>query len=334
MRAWLNSAWTSWLALSLSLVVSACNTITSTNPPVDNRPIILLVLKDYNNEFFRKIEEGFRQGMSPELNKNYHLDVRYGTTQADITYERRLLDQCLANYVVGQRTPKLKAVVMAPGSSNNELTSQIKQLKDSHIIVVIADQRINEDALKRAKTDYDAFIGSRNLDGGALAADELAKDLPGGGTVLILNGIPDVRSSIDRRAGFLDRLTQIYKQKGLHYKIVERRGNFMRSDAQRTLNEMLSKGQQPDGIFAVNDEMALGALEALRQERSHKKTVIVGFDAIQEAVTAVKDGRLAATIAQDPVAIGKKSAAAVEKLLKQEPVVKDEFLTPNLIRHE
>jgi ribose transport system substrate-binding protein len=142
-----------------------------------------------------------------------------------------------------------------------------------------------------------------------------------------------VRSSIDRRDGFLNRLAQVSKQKGTHYKIEERRGNFMRSDAQSTVKEMLTKEQPPDGIFAVNDEMALGALEALRQKRSHKDTVIVGFDAIQEAVTAVKDGRLAATIAQDPVGIGKKSATAVEKLLKHEPVVKDEFLTPSLIRH-
>jgi ribose transport system substrate-binding protein len=298
------------------------------------QPIILLVLKDYNNEFFRKIDEGFRSGMPEDLKKNYRLDVRYGSSWTDLSYERRQLDQYFADYVSRQKEPRLKAVVITAGSSNDELTAEIKQLRDNHVVVVLADQRINPEALKRANTDYDAFIGTRNMEGGVLAANELVKHLPSGGTVLVLNGTTGVRAAIDRRLGFLNRLAELSKQNGSHYKLIERTANFTRSEAQSTLDGLLSMGQQPEGIFAANDEMALGALEALRQKKSAHKTVVVGFDAIQEAVSAVKDGRLAATIAQDPVGIGKRSAITVEKLLNHEPIEKDQFLSPKMVNRD
>jgi ribose transport system substrate-binding protein len=321
------------LTLLLPFAISSC-TRQSNAPPPPEKPIILLLLKDYNNEFFRKIDEGFRAGMPDDLKNNYDLEVRYASSWTDLAYERRQLDRYLSDYVLGRQEPRLKAVVVTAGSSNDELTSEIKQLRDNHVIVVLADQRINPEALKRANADYDAFIGTLNKAGGVLAADQIAKHLPNGGTVLVLNGATGVRAAIDRRQGFIERLAELGKQNGTKYKVVERTANFTRSEAQSTLDGMLSMGQQPDGIFAANDEMALGALEALRQKKSAHKTVVVGFDAIQEAVAAVKDGRMAATIAQDPVGIGKKSAIAVDRLFKHERIDKDQFLSPKAVSRE
>jgi ribose transport system substrate-binding protein len=334
MRALRNCILVIGLTALLSCAISACSRSASTQAPVVEKPIILLLLKDYNNEFFRKIDEGFRAGMPEDLKKNYDLEVRYASSWTDLSYERRQLDHYLSDYVLGRKEPRLKAVVVTAGSSNDELTSQIKQLRDNHVIVVLADQRINPEALKRANTDYDAFIGTLNKAGGVLGADQMVKHLPNGGTILLLNGATGVRAAIDRRQGFLDRLAELSKQNGCKYKVIERTANFTRSEAQSTLDGLLSMGQQPDGIFAANDEMALGALEALRQKKSAHKSVVVGFDAIQEAVAAVKDGRLVATIAQDPMGIGKKSAITVDKLLKDEPIEKDQFLAPKAVSRE
>ncbi len=296
------------------------------------KPIILLLLYDYNNEYFRKIDEGFRSGMDSQLKKNYSLAIRYGSAQSDVSAQRRELDRYYSDYVLGRSDPQLKAVVIAPIGSNDEITAQIKQLKDSHVPVIIVDLRINQDALARAHTDIDAFIGSKNRAGGALAADEMAGLLPKGGTILVLNGVVGMEATIERRLGFITRLSQLEKQNSVHYKLIERTANFARSEAQSVVDGLLSMGQQLDGIFAANDEMALGASEALRQKSAGHKTFVVGFDAIHEAVTAIKDGRLAATIAQDPVGIGQRAAKTVERLLNHQTVPKEQMLLPTVVR--
>jgi len=314
-------------------IMVGCGNKSADDGAKSPRPIILLVLKDYNNEFFRKIDEGFRAGLTADL-KDYQLDVRYASSWSDLSYERRQLDQYFADYVAGQKNPRLKAVVITVGSSNDELTSEIKQLRDKNVLFILADQRINPEAMKRAHTDYDAFVGTRNVEGGELGAEQIAKHLAKGGTILVLNGTTGVRAAIDRKQGFLTRLAELSKKSGTRYKVIERTANFTRSEAQSAVDGLLSMGQKPDGIFAANDEMAMGALEALRQKKNDHKTVVVGFDAIQEAVTAVKDGRLAATIAQDPVGIGRRAADTLDKLLKHEPVEKDQYLAPKVVSVE
>jgi ribose transport system substrate-binding protein len=240
------------------------------------------------------------------------------------------LDHYFAKYVSGQKDPTLKAVIVVPAGSGDEITAQIKALRDRQVPVVIVDLRIQPEALLRAHTDYSAYIGSQNRDGGVLAAQQMAKRLPKGGNILILNGLTSMQASNDRRSGFTETLIKLAKQGSVEYKITERPANFLRNDAQSTVAGLLSTGQKFDGIFAANDEMALGALEALRHD-SEDKTVVIGFDAIQEAVKAVDDGRLAATIAQDPVAMGQRAADTADKLIKHEPVEKEQILAPEVV---
>jgi ribose transport system substrate-binding protein len=296
-----------------------------------DRPRILLLLNVRNNEFFRKIEDGFISGMSPEMKSHYKLDVRYCSKPSDITYQRTELESYIANYVAGQNDPPLKAVIIAPAGSGDEITAQIKQLRDRGLPVVIVDLRIKADALSRAHTDYSAYIGSQNRDGGILAADQMAKCLPMGGSILLLNGVTGMEAANDRRIGFTDRLTKLGKANSVQYKITERTANFLRSEGQSTVDGLLSMGQKFDGIFAANDEMALGALEALRQKNTQGKPIVIGFDAIQEAREAIDDGRLSATIAQDPVGLGEKAAQTVERLFKHESVEKEQILPPKAI---
>jgi ribose transport system substrate-binding protein len=274
-----------------------------------------------------------------------------------VDYQRIGLNHYLADYVVGQKNPRLKAVILVPAASGDEITAQIKQLREANVPVVIVDLRITEDALLRAHTDYSAYIGSQNREGGALAAEQMAKRLPNGGAILMLNGLTTMAASGDRRAGFIDKLTKLGKQNSVQYKITERSANFLRIDAQNTVYGLLKAGQKFDGIFAANDEMALGALEAIHQSSSESdegnrknsntvngkesssvnsddKTIVIGFDATAEAVKAVNDGRLAATIAQDPVGMGQRAAETADKLIKHEPVEKEQILSPKILVHE
>jgi ribose transport system substrate-binding protein len=318
------------LLITFSVAVFAGCSSQQTSTTKD-KPVVLLLLNTYDNEFFRKIEEGFRAGMPQDLKDNCQVDVRYCSKVSDVSYQRRELDHYFSSFVAGRSTPQLKGLAIVPAGSNDEVTLQIKQLKDNHVPVVVVDLRIKPEAFARAHTDYDSYIGSRNKDGGVLAGEQMAKYLPKGGNVLVLNGMTGMEASIDRRNGFVEKLTELGKKNGVTYKIVERTGNFVRGEGQSIVDGLLSMGQQPDGIFAANDEMALGALEALRQSKKDKKTIVIGFDATQEAVKAVADGKMIATIAQDPVGLGSKAAETISALMKGQTVEKDQLLSPKVI---
>jgi ribose transport system substrate-binding protein len=318
-------------AVLVMIVSASCDERANVHIAKTERPKILLLLNVNSNEFFRKIEEGFRQGMSPEMRRDYQLDVRYCVKPADVGYQRNVLEHYFADCVEGQKDPSLKAVVMTPAGSGDEVTAQIKQLRDKNIPVVLVDLRIQPAALSRAHTDYSAYIGSQNRDGAILAADEMARCLPEGGSILVLNGVPSMQVAKERRAGFIDRLAEIGKEGQTPYKITEKSADFLRAQAQSTVTELLTMGQSYEGIFAANDEMALGALEALRLKHNQSKVVIIGFDAIEEATKAVKDGGLAATIAQDPAGMGQRAAQTVEKLFQNKPVEKEQILPPKAI---
>jgi ribose transport system substrate-binding protein len=78
----------------------------------------------------------------------------------------------------------------------------------------------------------------------------------------------------------------------------------------------------------------LGAVEALRQSKKEKKTIVIGFDATQEAVKAVADGKMIATIAQDPVELGSKAAVTIAALMKGQTVEKDQLLSPKVVNRD
>ncbi len=314
----------------LMILCASCDKPSSPTVSKPERPRVLLLLNVKSNEFFRKIEEGFRLGMPPEMQRDYQLDVRYCLKPSDVAFQRDVLDRYLADFVNGQTAPTLKAVVLTPAGSGDEVTAQIKQLRDKNIPVVLVDLPIKAAALERAHTDYDAFIGSQNRNGAKLAADEMARRLPEGGSILVLNGPPGMEVAKERRLGFTERLAEIGKDGQMPFKVTEKTADFLRSQARSTV-EGLVPGQTFDGIFAANDEMALGALEGLHKKNVQNKVVLIGFDAIQEATKAIDVGAMEATIAQDPVGMGERAAVTVYKLCNKKAVEKDQLLPPRLI---
>lgn len=270
-------------------------------------PVVLLLLKDYNNPFFTEIERGFRETMpkSPP----YELQVRYGAHEGDISRQRQTIDNFLAKY--GTR---LKVVAVTPAASNDALVSSIKSLRDHDVAVLIVDARIEKEALERANTDYTLYVGSSNRLGGELGGRllvECAKENKKN-RVLLLNGFAGHETAMQRREGFLTSL----KNSNVNYELTERTANWERKEAQDVLDALLTMGKRFDLIFAANDLMALGAAEAVRQlgdENYHP--AIVGFDAIDEARQAVKDGRMYATVAQNPGRMGEVAAQAIDQIL-------------------
>ncbi|AMW32030.1 MAG: D-ribose ABC transporter substrate-binding protein [Fervidobacterium pennivorans] len=159
-------------------------------------------------------------------------------------------------------------------------------------------------------------IASDNVAGGAMAAKFIAEQLKGKGKVVMLVGIPGTSAARDRGTGFK---TELKKYPGIQL-VAEQVANFNRAEGMRVMENILQAYPDIDAVFAQNDEMALGAIEAIRAAKKLGKIIVVGFDAIPDALEAVKKGEMAATVAQQPYLMGQLAVQKAYEYLKTKTI--------------
>ena len=220
---------------------------------------------------------------------------------------------------------KVNAIVISP-LDVNALAPAIEQAVQSGVPVVTIDRRVEgvEGIL--------AHVGADNVKGGEAEAQAMVKDFPNGAKLFHLQGQPGAGPAIDRNKGVHNVLDPL-KDK---YQIVyEQTANFARAEALSVTEAGLAANGKPDAIICANDDMALGAAEACAA-RGFNDVKIYGFDALPEALVAVKEGKLAGTIEQFP---GEQSRTAVRIAVayardKKEPENKLVLLTPQVINKD
>ncbi len=157
-----------------------------------------------------------------------------------------------------------------------------------------------------------AHVASDNVKGGEMAADVILKKLGDKAKVAELEGIPGASASRERGEGFHkvadQKLTILGKQSA----------DFDRTKGLNVASNMIQANPDVQAIFAQNDEMALGAVQAAKS--AGKTIFIVGFDGTADGVKAVEEGTMGATIAQQPELMGKLAVDAADKVLKGEKV--------------
>jgi inositol transport system substrate-binding protein len=214
-------------------------------------------------------------------------------------------------------TQKVDAIVISP-TDVNAMAPALEAAVAAKIPVVTIDRRV-------AKVNgLLAHVGADNVKGGEAQAQAIMADFPNGAKIFHLQGQPGAGPAIDRNKGLHNVLDKV-KDK---YQIVfEQTANFARAEGLSVTEAGLAGKGKPDVIVCANDDMALGAMEAAKA-RGMADIKIYGFDALPEALKAVKDGNMQATIEQFPgeqsreamrIAVafardGKKPAEAVKLL--------------------
>ncbi|HZD09870.1 MAG TPA: substrate-binding domain-containing protein [Candidatus Binatia bacterium] len=146
-----------------------------------------------------------------------------------------------------------------------------------------------------------AHVASDNISGGEIAAGYLAELLQEEGNIVELVGIPGTSAAQDRGSGF-NRVIGAYPA----IEVVAREvANFDRRQAKRVFADILEKYADLDGVFAHNDEMILGAIDAADEAGRTSDIYFVGFDGSPDAIAALEEGLLTATVAQQPVEMGR-----------------------------
>lgn len=162
-----------------------------------------------------------------------------------------------------------------------------------------------------------SHIASDNVAGGRMAAEYLCDALGGSGNVVELEGIAGTSAARDRGQGFNDYMSS--ECPGVEI-VARQTANFNRAEGLSVFENILQAQPEIDGVFAHNDEMVLGAIEAAEAAGRAEEIVFVGFDAIDDAVEAVEEGRLAATVAQQPSEMGRLAVETAVRYLEGESV--------------
>jgi inositol transport system substrate-binding protein len=182
------------------------------------------------------------------------------------------------------------------------------------------------------RTPPTVFVGSRDEDAGRIAMQYIAQRLGSKGNVVMMRGFMGQAAEIKRSQGAREVLAQ---NPGLHL-LAEQTAEWDRAKGMNLMeNWIQSYGDRIDALYAQNDEMAMGALMAIEQGgRRRGKIIVVGVDAIADALQAVRDGRLDATVFQDARNQGRSAVEAAARLIKHQSYEKQVLIPFQLVTRD
>ncbi|WP_047711351.1 sugar ABC transporter substrate-binding protein [Pseudomonas lactis] len=260
-------------------------------------PTVGLVMKSLANEFFVTMTDGAKnyQKAHPTEFKLISNGIKNETdTSAQIAIVNEMINA------------KVDALVIAPADSK-ALASVLKKASDAGIKVVNIDNRLDPDVLKSKNLDI-PFVGPDNRKGSKLVGDYLAKQLAAGDKVGIIEGVPTTTNAQQRTAGFKDAMD------AAGMKIVSTQsGNWEIDQGNKIAAAMLSETPDIKALLAGNDNMALGAVSAVRAAGKAGKVLVVGYDNIDAIKPMLKDGRVLATADQ---AAAQQAVFGIQNALK------------------
>ncbi|MBQ8144981.1 MAG: substrate-binding domain-containing protein [Butyricicoccus sp.] len=239
-----------------------------------------LAVSTQNNPFFVTLVEGAQAAADK-------LGVKLQVTDAGDDAAKQTTD------IETLVSSGISVLIVNPVDSD-AVTGAVQAAIAQGVRVISVDRAVNG-------ATVDCQIASDNVAGAAMATEFIVEQLGEGAAVAELEGTTGASAAIDRSAGF-------HSIADAKLNVVARQtASFDRAQGMTVMENMLQGNGEIKGVFAANDEMALGALEAIAG--AGKDVLVVGFDATADAIEAIKAGRMAATIAQQPDLLG---ATAVE----------------------
>lgn len=211
---------------------------------------------------------------------------------------------------------KVSVLIVNPVDSD-AVAPVVQDAIDKGIKVISVDRVVNG-------VEVDCKIASDNVAGAKMATEYLIGLIGKDAKVAEIEGVPGASATIDRGEGFKQAA------EGNLNVVSNQTANFNRVEGMTVMENILQSNSDIKGVFAHNDEMALGAVEAIAS--AEKDIKVVGFDATDDAVAAVKSGKMAATVAQKPDKMGETAILSALKLMNGETVEKEIPVEVELIK--
>lgn len=265
------------------------------------------------NPFFRDLGEA----MKDEAAK-HGMEVVLVSGEFDAAKQRNQV----ADFIVKRSA----AIVLSPCDSKAVGTA-IAEANKAGIPVFTVDIAALADGAKVV-----SHVATDNLGGGRLAAQAIIEALGGVGKVAILDH-PEVESVMLRTKGFEEELAKQKQEKGVNIQVVAKLpGGGTKDKSFRAAEDLLQAHPELNGIFAINDPSALGAVAALEKGGKLAQVKVVGFDGMPEGKQAIKAGQIYADPIQFPDQIGRTAVQTIRKYLDGDDVVSETLIPTALYR--
>jgi inositol transport system substrate-binding protein len=299
-----------WIGLGIALVLLAgCSGDRSATRGTPAGPVVGVSLLNLSNEFIVMLNRTMDQ-------RAKELGVRLIVNDAERSADKQV--QQVESFVA----QRVSAIILNPCEVEASSPAVEKALAAGIPV-------INVNSETRAAPT--AFVGSRDEDAGRIAMTYIAERLGGKGNVVMMHGYMGQAAQIKRDQGAREVLA---KNPGLHL-LAEQSAEWDRAKGMALMENWLqSYGERINAVFAQNDEMAMGALIAIEQAGRKGKIIVVGVDAIADALKAVRDGRLDATVFQDAAGQGAAAVQTAAKIVRHEPFDKQVLIPFRLVTRE
>ncbi|MCP5524802.1 MAG: sugar ABC transporter substrate-binding protein [Verrucomicrobiales bacterium] len=285
-----------------SLLTAGCN--RGGQETSDSRPRVALVVKTLNSPFFLDMQRGAEQAARQ---RNVNLIVQAAEREVDVERQMQIVENLIQTHV--------DVLCLAP-SGSKELVPVVGKANRAGIPVLIVDSKLDEATAKHDGVATATFIGSDNYEGGRIAGAHFGALFTNATDLIVLEGIPGHETADSRVRGFRDGIKPFPQ---LHV-VASQPADNERDKGFNVMQNLLQSQRDVKGVFASNDMMALGALEAIRAAGKLGQIKVVGFDAVDEARQEIAAGNMEASVAQNPEAMGRLAVENAVKVLNGEKV--------------
>jgi len=273
----------------------------------DEKLTIGYVVKCVTNPYYHQVQIGAEEAAKKgDARLIFQAPARHGDTEAQVKIVEDML------------TTKPDALCLIP-DNYTALLPVLKQYNQADIPIIIADTKI-----KKGVVDYLTFVGYDDATATEKVANYVAENIGESGNVAILEGQRGVSTAEARLEGFKNGLAQ-YPDIEI---VSSLSAGWDREKGLNTASDIIQAHSEIKAILAANDEMALGAVQAVKEAGLEDQIVVTGFDAIKPALEAVKNGDLLCTVDANPKRMGEIAVEVALDYLKEGKEPKDEILYP------
>lgn len=263
----------------------------------DKKITINVVVKALNSDFWKSVQAG-AEAAGKELGVT--VKVIAPNSEDDVAGQTSMMEDSIIN--------KVSCLVVAPTQPAAALAT-FDKADEAGIPVVLVDTDAKWDKKQ-------TFVGTGNFEGGKVGGKFLAEKVGKGSEVIMIRGALGDPGSDDRVSGARESL----ETAGVKV-IAVQPANGDRNKGMSVMENLLQAHPSIKGVYCTNDEMALGAIRALKQA-NRTDVAVTGFDGSPDALKAIKAGELTATVAQNSYNMGKISVETAVKVVKGEKVDK------------
>jgi erythritol transport system substrate-binding protein len=283
---------------ALSLALSACGGGSSSNQSSSGSAaakkggLISIIVNDPSNPYWKT--EG---SVAAQEAKQLGYKANVGASKGDTNTESNLIDTAITN--------KSVAIILDPANASGSIGA-VKKANNANIPVFLVNAEINQAGLAKAQ------LVSNNAQGAALGAQQFVKVMGEKGDYVELYGNPSDNNAQTRSNGYKTVISQYPNLK----KVGKEVGNWDRTQGHDKMQSLLQAHPNIQGVIAGNDEMALGAIAALKQAGKLSQVKVGGFDGSPDAVDAIKSGELQYTVLQPVASFAKKAVEEADSYLR------------------